>query len=374
MSLSIEQETSRCVKCGLCLPECPTYQLTQNEAFSPRGRIALAAALEKGQVTPNKAFLQRMNSCLLCRRCEKICPSEVKFGAIMDQARATQKHGYWQKHLNNTISHPEKLRTALSWVQWLRPLISSIPDLAPVGRLNHFYPSIGNRLGSVTLFKGCTGETLEPNTLQSAIDLLTHSGHEVHIPPDQGCCGALHAHAGEQEIAASLRAANTRVFSNQNSDVLVSIASGCGAYLAEQEELPLKHLDICAFLAQPKNLQCLQFRPLKAAVAVHIPCSLENVLDAGQAVLDLLAQIPGLKVHVLSRGKCCGAAGTYVLTHAKTARELRQPFIQEIHQISPDYLLSSNIGCALHLSSGLKDSKLQVMHPISLLAQQLIRI
>jgi glycolate oxidase iron-sulfur subunit len=377
LSYQLSKETSRCVKCGLCLPECPTYQLTQNEACSPRGRIALAAALEQQQIPPDSQFRQRINSCLLCRRCEKLCPSGVKFGRIMDETRALQNENQfgWQLLLNNTISKPEKLRRTLSRVQWLRPFISQIPALAPAIDLADYYPANGAREGAVGLFRGCSGEAIEPHTLQAAVKLLNHACQDVHIPLEQGCCGALHAHAGDKQKAAELRATNIRVFTAQRFDTLVSIASGCGAYLADDEQLPVSHLDICAFLAQPTIIERLHFNPLKAVAAIQIPFSLENVLDSGQAVVDLLLKIPGLELQVLSRGGCCGAAGTYFITHSKTARKLRQPFISQIEQISPDYLLSSNIGCAQHLANGLGgvgNEPPQIMHPASLLAQQLI--
>ncbi len=292
----------------------------------------------------------------------------------MDETRALQndRHFGWQALLNRTISDPTRLRKTLARAQWLRPFISGIPDLAPAIDLADYYPAAGVKQGAVALFKGCTSETIEPHTLQAAIKLLAHAGHDVHIPTSQGCCGALHAHAGDKQQAAALRAANVRAFADQPFDTLISIASGCGAYLTDDEQMPVSHLDICAFLAQPSISERLLFKPLKAVVAVHIPCSLENVLGTEQAVPDLLARIPDLELHMLPKGQCCGAAGTYFMTHSKTARQLRLPFIEQIKQIGPDYLISSNIGCALHLSNGLGKKPPQIMHPVSLLAQQLV--
>ena len=96
------------------------------------------------------------------------------------------------------------------------------------------------------------------------------------------------------------------------------------------------------------------------------------MLGTEEAVLDLLKQIPQLDLRILPDEQCCGAAGTYFITHRKTADLLRQPVIDQLEKISPDYLLSSNIGCAMHLAKGLGKKPLQVLHPVSLLAQQLI--
>ena len=222
------------------------------------------------------------------------------------------------------------------------------------------------------LFKGCAAEAMEPHTLKAAIALLNRARRDVYIPADQGCCGALHAHAGDRQGATALRSANARAFADQPFDALVSIASGCGAYLTDDEQLPVSHLDICALLARPDIIRHLEFKPLRAAVAVHIPCTLKNVLGAEQPVLDLLGRIPELELQLLSSDQCCGAAGTYFITHSRTARQLRQPLIEQIERLNPDYLLSSNLGCAMHLTKGPGERPAQIMHPVSLLARQLL--
>src|SRR5688572_32784904 len=76
-----------CIHCGLCLTTCPTYRLTGAESSSPRGRIHLMRAVAEGEIEPGAAYAEELDFCLLCRHCESVCPSGVRFGALMEHAR-----------------------------------------------------------------------------------------------------------------------------------------------------------------------------------------------------------------------------------------------------------------------------------------------
>ena len=77
----------QCVKCGLCLPRCPTWRLRREEGDSPRGRLALIAAAAGGHLEADAALRGHLDGCLLCRACEAACPAQVPFGRLMDRAR-----------------------------------------------------------------------------------------------------------------------------------------------------------------------------------------------------------------------------------------------------------------------------------------------
>ena len=76
-----------CVQCGLCLPACPTYLETGNEADSPRGRIRLMLGLHDGSVPRTDAGQAHLDRCLDCRACETACPSGVQYHALIEDAR-----------------------------------------------------------------------------------------------------------------------------------------------------------------------------------------------------------------------------------------------------------------------------------------------
>ncbi|MGZ4979681.1 MAG: heterodisulfide reductase-related iron-sulfur binding cluster, partial [Methylobacter sp.] len=71
--------------------------------------------------------------------------------------------------------------------------------------------------------------------------------------------------------------------------------------------------------------------------------------------------------------QCCGSAGSYMLDHPLMAQALLNDLLGAALEHRPEYLVSSNIGCALHISAGLRDRgiNLEVLHPIVLIARQL---
>ena len=83
-----QSQVDSCVSCGLCLPHCPTFRLTGDEAASPRGRIVAMGAVGSGRAPSDETFAKMMSFCLQCRACEAACPSLVPFGEMMEGARA----------------------------------------------------------------------------------------------------------------------------------------------------------------------------------------------------------------------------------------------------------------------------------------------
>ena len=120
----------QCVLCGLCLPACPTYRIGRTEAESPRGRIALAKALATGALAPEPAALAHLDHCLGCLSCERVCPSGVQYGQLIDRQRqiAATAPDRLQRLIYALIARPRRLRRlarvshALRLARWLSPL------------------------------------------------------------------------------------------------------------------------------------------------------------------------------------------------------------------------------------------------------------
>ncbi|MCK4743154.1 MAG: (Fe-S)-binding protein [Sulfuriflexus sp.] len=393
---SLIAEADKCVLCGMCAPHCPTYSLAQNENESPRGRLVLGKAFLSGHVEATDTLVEHIDHCLLCRSCESSCPSGVKFGAFMDGLRSHLPHQEPEDDFANILIDQQQ-RRALNKKLWLgqksgllsigkvvldsnrKRLLKSLPKVQRFQELDNHYPAQGSELAKVMLFTGCNSELLGNTLVLTAIELLTRLGVSVEIPPTQECCGGLSRHHGDADKANDLELKNISAFAEDNIPIL-TLASGCGASLLDYrslknsgnsaESFASRVTDINHFLLE--HLQSIEttFKPLNKKIVVHTPCSMKNVMRQDKAIPTLLKMIPELKVTLLNgqRG-CCGAAGTYMYEQAESADALREPILADLATQQADILVTTNIGCSMHIQAG--KPKAEILHPIELLAKQL---
>src|ERR1700682_4713708 len=85
----VDEDLNTCVGCGLCLPHCPTYRVSGEEAASPRGRIAAMRNVQWGGQAIDAQFVGFMDAFVQCRGGETACPSGVPFGHLMEATRET---------------------------------------------------------------------------------------------------------------------------------------------------------------------------------------------------------------------------------------------------------------------------------------------
>lgn len=386
--------TQQCVMCGMCVPHCPTYALSGNEADGPRGRIALMLGMHQGRLEPDEAVIEHLDGCLSCRACERICPSTVPYGALIDAGRAriaqvSPARQRWMRRLrDHLLLRAMRLRLLGGLIrlnQMLRldrlPLPARlarmrrlVPPLAPALKPAALYPAQGTARGQVGLFLGCMGSIFESANLRAAIEVLNAWGYDVRIPDEQGCCGAMHQHGGEPERGQAMAKAVEARFDVETLDAVVGVSSGCMAQLKEHTGLPVFELSDFLLRHLPDPLPAMQ--PLSRRVAVHLPCTQRNVLRTDNTALHLLRLIPRLEVTELpGNDRCCGAAGTHMLTHPEQADALREPKLEAFQAMGADLMVSTNIGCAMHLGAGLRetDRSAEVIHPVRLLAEALKR-
>jgi glycolate oxidase iron-sulfur subunit len=382
----------RCVKCGLCLPHCPTYRLAGVEGESPRGRIALMQGLATGALEPGPELVRHLDQCLACRACERVCPAGVPYGELLDEGRALlARRGHTtpplQRALRAVVTRPALLRRLAAVARMpgvagiarrvggiaaravaILPPRAGGPAAAPTTTPPHNAPG-----GEALLFTGCVGAALDGRSLRDTARLLAAAGWRVRIPERQVCCGAVDLHGGRPARARELAKRNLAAFSG--AAPIVACASGCGATLLEYGRLPgaaafaARVTDPASLLAEAR----LEFgEPPFRRLALHVPCTQRNVTRTAGATRELLARLPGVAVVELAEG-CCGAAGEMFLTRPSLSDRLLDGLLDALERDLPDVLVTSNIGCALHFGAGLRRRGLDlpVLHPASLVLRSL---
>ena len=387
-----------CVHCGFCLPACPTYLVTGDEADSPRGRIVLMRALERGEIpATDPALNQHLDACLGCRGCEPACPSGVGYGRGLEAARVelvrARGLGARARAVLAVFRRKWLWRPLFTAARWLRRsgipsrLSGSGPIGFPMGMLSASgspgaVPS-GRRAEppaegpTVVLFRGCVMDTLFTGVHDAARRTLEVNGYRIVEVGGQGCCGALHEHAGDRDSARALAAKNVAALADA-ADFIAVDSAGCGALLRDYAHLlgseaaaglAGKVRDVTELLAARGP------RPggaLPLTVAYDAPCHLQHAQGVEQPPLEVLRAIPQLELQILpGSDRCCGSAGIYSLLQPAMSRAVLDAKIATLRQAQPrpQVVATGNPGCLMQIGAGLRAAGLDVSvaHPVDLL-------
>ncbi|GAB6932984.1 (Fe-S)-binding protein [Calditerricola satsumensis] len=411
-------ELENCMRCGFCQPACPTFQETGYEAASPRGRIALMKAVKDGFLVPDEAFRSQLDLCLGCRACEPACPSGVRYGRLLEQARealAAHAPTPWPIRLARKVvfagvfPHPRRLQRLGRLLRFyqtsglqrvvrksgllrllpahLRDMEAVLPVPSPRGVVETIgtrIPAKGAPVATVGLFRGCVMDVLYTETNVNLARLLSEAGFEVIIPPEQTCCGALHAHTGDTALARQLARRNIAAFRRAGVDFVVLAAGGCGAMLQEYAHL-LPDDEGARWMGErvrdASQLLASCGRPLplgrvEATVTYQDSCHLRNVMGVHREVRQLLSSIPGVTFRELPEAdRCCGSAGVYNLTQPEMAGRILERKMGHVARLSPDLVATGNPGCLLQMQLGLHraglDGAVRAMHWVDVVAEAL---
>jgi len=410
-----EEFLLKCVHCGLCLMTCPTYSLLGVEADSPRGRLYLMTNVLDGRVGLTEGVVDHMYSCLLCRACETACPSGVKYGRLMEATRG-QIRRHRQSVLERFTRHmvfkallPEQRsleflfaitrlyqRSGLQGAMRRLGLMSLLPRR--LSALDEYIPQIpshffkaaehpvtepeGKKQHRVGFFSGCVMSVVFPSVNEATLRVLAKNGCEVATPARQRCCGALHVHSGELEIARQLARANIDAFLEADVEFVISNAGGCGATLKEYPELlredpqyasraekfSEKVMDVSEFL-NSINLN-KSFARIEARATYQDPCHLAHVRKIRDQPRTLIQGVPGVElVEMKEPDRCCGSAGSYWFTNNELSMKLLDSKMTNIATTKADVILTANPPCLMHLRLGAARAGMEakVAHVVELL-------
>jgi glycolate oxidase iron-sulfur subunit len=396
-----------CVHCGFCLQACPTFLATGDESDSPRGRIELMRALERGDLAEtDPALVYHLDRCLGCRGCEPVCPSGVQYGHGLEAARAriTAARGvsrlarlalwtltspgvsgvvYWFARVLRATGLPRLLagwgrfRFAMGMLAATKPDGKGRYGTVKDGKGKHAKtPTVSYRpLPSLTvqLFRGCVMQGLFSHVHDATVRALAVNGFQVEDVPGEVCCGALHAHAGLLDQARALALANITAFGEGDEPIVVNSA-GCGAQMKEYGHL-LGDERSRRFAARVRDITELLDPPAPGApidlhVAYDPPCHLLHAQRVARQPLQLFAAIPLLElVPVPGAAECCGSAGLFTMLEPEMSRTVLRAKLDHIRAAAPQVVATGNPGCLMQLGAGLAAARIpaRVRHPVELL-------
>jgi glycolate oxidase iron-sulfur subunit len=373
----IDTDLASCVSCGLCLPHCPTYRVTGEEAASPRGRIAAMRLVQWDGAPPDAEFVSFMDACVQCRGCETACPSGVPFGHLMEGTRAALAADgrftpRWQRLAYRALGH-HRLLVAGSRALAVAQRARLVPRRLGLPRLPLREPPLVATGTDVWLFTGCVMDAWQRDVHRAAITVLTATGAGVALAGRGGdCCGALHVHAG---LLPAARGLADRVMTSMPGEAPILVDSaGCGAQLKDYGHLlgtdaavafSARVRDIHEWLAEHADRLPAPRHPLEPVI-VQDPCHLRHVQRTHLAVRTVLGRYAPL-IELDDEGLCCGAGGAYSALHPDLAGQVRERKLGAIARAGGGVVASANPGCALHLAA----AGVTVRHPMELVAEAL---
>jgi glycolate oxidase iron-sulfur subunit len=412
----------QCMHCGMCLPTCPTYAETLEERSSPRGRIALMRGVADGHLEVSEDFAKEMYFCLGCLACQTACPAGVDYTNLFEHARAEiERTGVLATPRRTRIRSialrwlfPSRRRlhalgwmlrlyqwTGLQWLvrssrvlylfpRWLRELEPLTPQVSrrftatEHGRRRASQPTLPRH--RVALLSGCVQDLAFADVNADTIDVLQFNGCEVLLPADQQCCGSLHGHNGELELARELARVNIDAFDPASLDAIIVNAGGCGSHMSHYDRLLAddeqyaqrakiwseKVRDIHEFLMEIDMRPPTGVLDIDGPVTYHESCHLRHGQGVSEAPRKILAAIQGLEMVELSEADwCCGSAGIYNITQPEMSMQLLDRKMGHVADTGATIVATGNPGCAVQIQHGLRLKSIHgtVLHPVTLLAQ-----
>ena len=402
--------------CGLCLNACPTYRELGLEMDSPRGRVYQMVQVADGAPITD-SYRDHIGLCLACRGCETACPSGVRYGRMVEDARAEieahTRRGSFDRRLRRFV-----FGTLLQSRRWLsfagtllylyeasgmKTLVRAMGVMRMIGRLGDLeqlapsaeppfffsqigrtFPAEGERRYRVALMAGCIANVSFARLNEATVRVLQKNGCEVTVPAGQGCCGALHVHSGLPDDARKLAIRNIDAVLGGGFDAIITNAAGCGstlkeygellendaAYAAKAKQFSGRMRDITEFLASIDLNPAMH--SVDATVTYQDSCHLAHGQKVRAAPRKLLKAIPGVTLNEM-RGSdiCCGSAGIYNVVQNDMSMQILQHKMDSVNATGAAIIATANPGCLLQLRAGVRmhGRNQKVMHVVELLDQ-----
>lgn len=380
---TLEELLLRCVRCGSCKAECPTYEEGKEEAQSARGRITILASIIAGALNPSVSAVEKVFSCIQCGACSRTCPAGLDVAEAIDAGREylrpyDRRGDMLRKAATFGLRHPALAFTLariipIPMTRGLRRKRAPLPDsTACRSRLRGPRNTAAKRRGRAAVFMGCSGRYLTPGLGDSLVRVLASIGYEVVVTDDEMCCGMPFLTLGMRRDAEQLARKNLRTFRGIGADVVVSLCPTC--IVALREVYPRiagaeidRVTDISSLLfSHEKEL-------LKEALHIegfyHDPCHMLYGMGVTREPREILRRC-GVVLKSYGYHRCCGFGGTYSLRFANASGRIANERIRDIEKSGAKAVFTSCPGCIMQLARA--GSTVPVYHVIEAIERALV--
>jgi dimethylglycine catabolism B len=362
----------------MCRFACPVSEVSSREAWTPWGKVSLAALAGRA---PEASAAQAFGACSGCLRCQTYCAHGNDVPAILYAARAgavragsaprawanvalqmgTAGHAETQDLLDthrrvaawaarkaadvdeaptedrvSAPPAPRDQRRAGSSSPVARVLPSSLRTVA--GKVTSFVrPTPGATPPRPVLFAGCDALGAGGRLVREALAVARAMGAPLLLGPEGAlCCGLKLVEAGHPEMfaahAARVRTALVGPGRRPEPVHLVLLSPGCVRAVRERwPALPVgsqvEHITTYLSRALAGRQDLRDRPPLPGPVAYHDPCELArglSELTAPRALLASAVEEVREPVRCGSDASCCGASGLLPRTLPAIARSMAE--------------------------------------------------
>ncbi len=403
----LHAELDRCVTCGICHTVCPTYQLSERELLSPRGRIILLRRLLAGDLTPQDIGPDTFDFCTLCYACQTACPAGVKTDLLFITARKIVADSVGiektKQRVFNALENPGKIETALKLGSMTQKVGGNkiiemvaggmaVPKLQATPLLKRLPETVepeGRRRMRVAYFLGCMSNYVLPGPALATLKVLQQLGAEVVIPREQVCCGAPAFNNGDWETARRLAKRNLDALQEANPTFILSEDATCGgafrheipALLEEDEdyafiarEIAQKTMDFPSLLVDRLDPHFPETKQLPLDVTIHDACHLTHTQKAHGKLRELIGRLPGVRIVESQESQlCCGFGGSFSALYPEEAQQWTQRKVKHFIEVGVSIVIAASPGCGQQLQEGFHNrgyDHIKVLHPAELIVQR----
>jgi glycolate oxidase iron-sulfur subunit len=399
-------DPDRCMKCGFCMSACPVYDIDHIENHVARGRNVLIRMAKQGELPKEDDYKRCLYACLLCKRCEPVCPANLSPSEITLEARneliERQGMSRLQKIFYKGIESHRSIIARFVGLAALIPGMSvkggrplrhladmasfipgafSLPKFASrplrkrVSVITPPPPGVLER-GRVAVFPGCVYEYFMPDIGEDIVLSLAEAGFTVVLPEDLNCCGLSVHNAGDFKTSGLLASKNIEAL--KDYDQVVTGCATCGSALkayhkwfkqddpmADQaREFSKKVSDLSEFLIRNGyDAKASGSEPM--TVTYHDPCHLRLHQGVYEAPREILSSMEGIKyIEMENAEACCGLGGSFAIANREISLGIQSKKMESIKKTGAQVVVTSCPGCMFHLADGVRRYRLpvKVMH------------